>query len=238
MAKQKELDKADDVVDRPDYLSPEWHEYAMGHFQNNETIDGHPNVAGLRRVTELLLGPILNSEVVKVFPVMESNEPGRATVVYRVSVKFSDDTVRTFSDVADVWHGNTDDMFLVHAVATACTRAESRCLRKMLKIRGIAAEELMTTKDSSKIVSDSSTGDRNRCSKDQVNFINAKCKKLDIGVMNFINSGKSGPYGSIWAVEKDIAAKMISKLGLWLKDNSLIDKESLGTYVEGWDTTK
>ena len=50
--------------------------------------------------------------------------------------------LRTFAEVADVWHGNTDDLFCAHPVATACTRAEGRALRKALKLRVLAAEEL------------------------------------------------------------------------------------------------
>jgi len=58
-----------------------------------------------------------------------------------------------YSEVADSWEGNTDDMFCAFAVAIASTRAEARALRKALKIKGVAAEEL-TKKDTAKIVRD------------------------------------------------------------------------------------
>ena len=72
------------TTEAPDYLSPEWDAYVMSQFEPNELIDGYPNVAGLRRVAELLLGPILESGPSQVFPVV-GNGAGRATVVYAVT---------------------------------------------------------------------------------------------------------------------------------------------------------
>ena len=59
----------------------------------------------------------------------------------------------TFCDVADSWEGNTDDMFCVYSTATAATRAEGRALRKALRLRVVAAEEV-TKKDTAKIAQD------------------------------------------------------------------------------------
>ena len=50
--------------------------------------------------------------------------------------------LRSYAEVSDCWHGNTDDLFCAHPAATASTRAEGRALRKALKIRCLAAEEL------------------------------------------------------------------------------------------------
>ena len=52
-----------DVVngDVPNMLSPEWHEYAMTLFTEDEMMNGHPLVTGLRRVAELVLGPMVFS---------------------------------------------------------------------------------------------------------------------------------------------------------------------------------
>ena len=61
----------------PDYLSPEWDAYVMEQFAPHELMDGHPNAAGLRRVAELLLGPIIESGPTQVFP-SEGNGPTRA----------------------------------------------------------------------------------------------------------------------------------------------------------------
>ena len=50
-----------DIVETnaPSMTSPEWNEYVLSLFEENELIDGNPLVAGLRRVAEVVLGPIV-----------------------------------------------------------------------------------------------------------------------------------------------------------------------------------
>lgn len=176
-----------DVVasNTPLVTSPEWNDYVMGLFEENELIDGRPLSAGLRRVAELLLGQIISSGPTKVFPPANGSEIGRATVIWEV--QFADGT--RFSDVADCWEGNTDDTFCVYAVATAATRAEGRSFRKALRLRTVAAEEV-TSKNTASITRSISqtktvetTGeyeDSDRMTDAQANFVDAKCKQLDI----------------------------------------------------------
>ena len=223
------MDKQKDSKDAPHYCSPEWNDYVMGHFQDNELIDGNPLTAGLRRVAELLIGEIVDSRPTHVFPV-QGDGIGRATVSYEVTFRTPTGHDKTYGDVAEVWAGNTDDLFCVHAVATASTRAEGRALRKALKIRALAAEELCK-KDVSKYVAEN---DVDRISQDQVNFIDMKCKKLDIDVMGFVNSG-SKKYRSIYEITRETAAKMIKQIQKVTSDATLINKEELTNYKSDWN---
>ena len=236
-------DQEDEVVepDAPSFASPEWNEHVMSHFRSDELIDGHPITAGLRRVAELLLGDIIESGPTEVFPSSDSNGPGRATVVYKVVIDWMNNGFhRTFSEVADVWHGNTDDLFCAHPVATASTRAEGRALRKALKIRVIAAEEL-AKKDIVGIVKEAvsasspTDGEYNlddRISPQQVVFIDKKCSQLNINASNFINIGSSD-YRSINDVKRDKAKQMIKVLNDY--QNGIVDipEEILG-YDKNW----
>jgi len=225
-----------DVIetDMPSMLSEEWHDYAMGLFHESEMIDGHPLVAGLRRVSELVLGPITFSGPTQVFPVQREDHHGRATVIF--TVKFANGM--TYAEVADSWEGNTDDMFCAFAVAIASTRAEARALRKALKIKGVAAEEL-TKKDTAKIVRDISStkdasegeyDDTSRMSDAQYNFIDVKCKQLNIdGKKLFdsfnVDSGKK--------VSKKVASEIIDKLNDFQRDKSSISESLIG-YKQEW----
>ena len=204
----------------PAYGSKEWSDYVMSKFEPHELIDGNPICAGLRRVVDDVLGSIVSSRPVQVWPSTDVNGPGRATVVFEVVINWMDSgELRTFAEVADVWHGNTDDLFCAHPVATASTRAEGRALRKALKVKCLAAEEL-AKKDIVSIVRQSVSADQGEggewneedvISLPQINFIDAKCKQLDINVMEFINAG-SDNYSSINDVTKQTASKMLSTL--------------------------
>jgi hypothetical protein len=223
----------DAVIDpeAPDYNSTEWSDYVMTKFARNELIDGNPICAGLRRVAELMLGSIIESGPEQVFPSTDSNKPGRATVVYKVVFDWMNTGfLKTYKEVADVWHGNTDDLFCAHPVATASTRAEGRALRKALKIRALAAEEL-AKKDIVSIVQ-ATTADWNpedTISNQQVTFINNKCKQLDIDVRKFVNMG-SAQYESINDVTRNTAQKMLRQL------NDYQQKGSIPEQVQGYES--
>jgi hypothetical protein len=222
------------MTKEPSMLSPEWHDYAMTLFHPSELVDGHPLVAGLRRVSELVLGTIVFSGPTQVFPVQREDHHGRATVVF--TVEFANGV--RYSEVADSWEGNTDDMFCVYAVAIASTRAEARALRKALKIKGVAAEEL-TKKDTAKIVREISSNkaasegeydDQSRMSDAQYNFIDVKCKQLNIdGEKLFaqfsVDSGKK--------VSKKIASEIIDSLNDYQRDKSSIPQDIIG-YKQEW----
>ena len=221
--------------DAPSMLSPEWHDYAMTLFEEDELMNGHPLVTGLRRVSELVLGPMSFSGPTWVKPTDRDDHHGRATVIF--TIEFSSGL--RCSEVADSWEGNTDDMFCAFAVAIASTRAEARALRKVLKIKGVAAEEL-TKKDTAKIVRDlskqnsSSAGefdDSGRMSDAQYNFIDVKCKQLNV------NGGKL--FKDVFKVDqnrkisKKVASDIIGVLNNYQQDKSTIPSELVG-YNQEW----
>ncbi len=233
----------------PAYGSDEWDDFVMSKFKRGEVFsmpNGKPTVscAGLRRVAEELLGDIIVSRPSQVFPAMDTDGPGRATVVFEVTIDwFNSGRMRTFSDVADVWHGNTDDLFCAHPVATASTRAEGRALRKALRIKCLAAEEL-AKKDVASIVRMSvETAKKSQVSEEgdwdidarisgvQINFIDTKCKQIDIDVQAFLNMGKD-PIEDISKVSKQKALKMIEHLNTIQSGKS--DKTDLGKYNPNW----
>ena len=221
--------------DAPSMLSPEWHEYAMNLFEEDEMMNGHPLVTGLRRVSELVLGPMAFSGPTWVKPTDRDDHHGRATVIF--TIEFANGL--RCSEVADSWEGNTDDMFCAFAVAIASTRAEARALRKVLKIKGVAAEEL-TKKDTAKIVRDlskqtnSSGGDYNdqgRMSDAQYNFIDVKCKQLNVDggklfqtVFNVTSNRK---------ISKKVASEIIDRLNDYQRDKGSIPSDIVG-YNEEW----
>lgn len=221
----------------PSILAPEWSDYAMQFFTEKELIDGNPLTAGLRRVAELLVGEIISSKPIEVTRIETGDPIGKTTVVYEVQflVKKDDkEYIKTYADVADVWAGNTDDLFAVHAAATASTKAEGRALRKALKLRVVAAEELCK-KDVSQFLSQQANQLDERIKPEQVKYIDINCKKLDIDVVKFINSGEK-VYNSIYEVKRDTAAKMIDLINKIKRGEQNLNKDLQG-YKEDWNDT-
>lgn len=223
------------LTDAPSMLSKEWHDYAMTLFHESEMVDGHPLVAGLRRVSEVVLGPIVFSGPTQVFPVQREDHHGRATVVF--TVEFANGM--RYAEVADSWEGNTDDTFCAFAVAIASTRAEARALRKALKIRGVAAEEL-TKKDTAKIVREISStkattdGDfdnDSRMSDAQLNFIDIKCKQLNINGTKLLNDEFSVNLNK--KITKKVASDIIDKLNDYQRDKTTVPEGLIG-YQQEW----
>jgi hypothetical protein len=221
----------------PVYGSKDWNDYVMNKFEPKELIDGNPVCAGLRRVAEDVLGTIVSSRPTQVFPATDPDGPGRATVVFEVVIDWMDSGhYRTFADVADVWHGNTDDLFCAHPVATASTRAEGRALRKALKVKCLAAEEL-AKKDIVSIVrqavqkpTDGEWKEEDAISMPQINFVDAKCKQLNVDVMGFINSGAES-YDSIKDISKKTASKMLGVLNEYQTKS-----KDIPTSITGYDS--
>ena len=234
----------DDLM--PMYGSEEWDDYVMGKFRDREVFtdrdSGRKSVtcAGLRRVTSQILGNIVSSRPTQVIASQDPNGPGRATVVFEVVIDWmGSGELRTFADVADVWHGNTDDLFCAHPAATAATRAEGRALRKALMIKCLAAEEL-ARKDVAAIVrqsipqapSDGEWKEDDKISDPQINFIGAKCSQLDVNVMKFINMGDN-TYSHVKEVSKATAKKMLGVLNSYQNGSEEIPEGAMG-YDENW----
>ena len=228
-----------DVImdDAPEITSPEWNDYVLELFASNELFDGRPTCAGLRRVSELVLGQIVSSKPTQVFPPSSGDEVGRATVIWEGV--FADGAV--FSDVADSWEGNTDDMFCVFNTATAATRAEGRALRKALRLRTVAAEE-MTKKDTASIVKSISQtklketegeyDDSYRMSDAQANFIDSKCRQLNISVADLFSEVFN--LNIKRKVDKRQASEAIQKLNDFQQEGTGGIPDSIYGYVADW----
>lgn len=242
MAKSKVIVETDLVeTGVPTYGSEGWDAYVMSQFKEDELIDGAPLCHGLRRVARNLLGDIIFSGPTSVDPPTDVNGFGRATVVYQVTFIWNDGSTRVFADVADVWHGNTDDLFAVHPAAVASTRAEARALRKALAIRKVSADELCR-KDIGAVVKGlnavvkteaPTTGESkptDLMTAPQKNFLNSLCSKLNVSVVALVETTGM----NVETVTRDATSKLITKLNEFQqKGMETVPKELIG-YDENW----
>ena len=201
----------------PVYGSEKWNEYVMRQFHDSEMMNGAPTCDGCRRVVEQLIGPIINTEIpANIYPSSSNN--GTATVRVRIDILIKNEIHPAFGlvtsisveDIADVNRDNTDTPYSLHQSATAATRAEGRCLRKLLRLTNvITAEEKSEKADSG--VSDIDWTPDEPINDDQINVIDTIASRLSIDVMGFINSGRK-IYADIYDVSKTTAQKMIQEL--------------------------
>lgn len=218
-----------DAMPRPDTDvigpgSPNWSDYVISQFTQDElvSIEGkdYPNVAGLRRVAELLIGEIMFSHPVQVWPFDDK----RATVQYEVGFMNG----LTYGDVADVSSDNIDQFFFKFAVTTACTRAEARCLRKALKLRTCAAEEIPR----GNIGVEPKTETSMNITPAQIAFFENKFKTLDIDGSKFINMGKK-QYKELRDVSFETATGMVKQIGIYVNGSTAIPASIRG-YKPNW----
>ncbi len=143
-----------------------------------------------------------------------------------------------FSDVADCWEGNTDDAFCVFNTATAATRAEGRALRKALRLRTVAAEE-MTKKDTAAVVrsfaktKQVATPEYNSSAPmtpNQANFMNVLGERTNVSIELLITKTLGVDFKKI---QKEDANKAIKLLNSYQQDKSTIPAEILG-FDKNW----
>lgn len=170
---ESEESEAVEVVN-PKIGSEGWEEFVISHLNEKEfdVKNGkkYPKAAGLRRVAQLLLGPIVFSGPRQVFPPSAGNDI--ATVIYDIEIMWTHGMtiaewmpenelmnlkipVRRFSEAADCTDDNTPNPFCKHKTATASSRAEGRAFRKALQLNITTAEEMNMSMDEVAVVTES-----------------------------------------------------------------------------------
>lgn len=227
----EQVEEYEEEMESPNYNSHEWHNHVMSHFQDDELVNGYPKIDGLRRVAELLLGSIVNTGPVKLESSYNDEGRGRAFCIYRVEFNwnFDDGQIRVFSASGGSYEGNTDEAFSIYPECIAETRAEARALRRALKLRIAAADEIknvFTAKPPSVTTTGEWSADE-KISSTQKSFLEKKCQQLNINVHKFINNGKN-KYNNIDEVTKETAQKMIAAINMYQQNIEKIPKSLIG----------
>lgn len=216
-------DKTEQMI--PKRTDPQWSDYVMKQFSPDELEDGNPTVAGLRRVAELMLGNITSNRC-RVVETPNTQNGYRAVVETEVAFDNNEDDYSSyFSDAADAYSGNADPVFARFSVALAATRSEGRALRKALRLKRVAAEELTN------LPVEESTIEGNIIPA-QVQIIDQLCQRNKIDVVKFINHGKE-QYANYKDVPFETAKKMIQCLSEYQRKQENIP-ENIKGYNPNW----
>lgn len=209
----------------PEIGSIEWSDYALSLFTVNELIDGKPTCDALRRVAELVLGPIM---IGRAKIVQSPNPSNEYTAAVEYTVQFGDG--QNWTSVADVNTNNCDPKFARFACSMAETRAEGRALRKALRLRKVISAE----EPDEVYAEGGDTVDNSKSNSTQWVMIDNLCNRLNINVDNFLSAAK----GFKWTRKKvDVpyksATSVIAVLSDFQRNMSKIDSEFLG-YEPNW----
>lgn len=210
---------------RPKMTDEGWTDWILDKLRDSEKdAEGNPRVNGLRRLVEDYIGDIVGS-VPRIVEGASVDNGMRATAEHHVTINwnFNSDDRRTFGAAADCYSGNTEDNFARHAAATADTRAESRALRKALKLVSVITAEEFTQIPVTESGLDSMITDS------QIKAINKLCKDLDIDVISFINS-KSNAYAHFTHIPFKNALGMLEQINVYLRNPTKIPDN-----IKGYD---
>lgn len=200
-----ETEPPDNVI--PGRNSPEWSEYVLSLLTDDEKVNGAPKLDGLRRLCELLIGPIISqySTVVQA-PTHATNYIATVMVELQVHDDLIDRT-RTVCGVGDGVKHYLEAPYNKYVSSVAESRAEARALRKLLRLKNVvAAEETGNDREDLAGV-DEFTIDPDAITATQINLIDVKCRGLDIDVMKFVNAGKN-KFASINDISYELAVKI------------------------------
>ncbi len=218
-------------IDTPPIYSKGWNDYVMSHFWDEELIedtnkDKHPNIYGLRRVTQILIGDIVTARCKVVHaPTVQDNT---ATVEFLVRILDKDGTLKEYSDAADAHMRNLQPPYDLHLTSVATSRAESRVFRKILNLHMISHEEVVSN---SPII----TTNEEFITPQQLSFLNLLSERLNINALKFIESVlKIDIHGNWTKVTYIEAAEMLEKLDKLQRTKS-IPEELIG-YIPNWRT--
>lgn len=120
--------------------SPEWTQYILGMFMPDELDNGNPRVEGLRRVSGLVLGDLVEEGCDLVSPPSNDNNFRACVKAWGVFVDHNG-IRRRFEAIADANENNCTEDFQTYIVAMADTRAKGRMFRNALCLRRVVAAE-------------------------------------------------------------------------------------------------
>jgi hypothetical protein len=178
-----------DDVDSPDTIhSPtdkDWNDFVLSQFTDDEKFHNNPTLNGLRRLTELLIGEII-SITTNIVQVPSNDNSYRASAICSIKLLCRDDIIKQFDGAGDAFEGNVNNVFSKYLISMAESRSECRCLRRALRLKNVAAEELS---DTEMVVETTNSIDNNtNITENQINFIDILCKRLNINVQKYILS--------------------------------------------------
>ena len=162
-----------------------WTDFILEQLEKNEMVEGNPTCSGLRRMAEKYIGEIISSKTTVIAAPSQMNE-NRATVVVSLCLEGNDSMLREVDGAADCCISNTDAPYHRFPTATAETMAESRALRRILRLnKVVAAEEVSSNaREPEENLVDVNKDD---ISKTQIRFLEVMGQRNNVNVKKLVH---------------------------------------------------
>lgn len=198
-----------------------WSDYVISQLDASEKDDkGNPFVHGLRRITRVLIGPIIQSEsrvVQSPRYVQGRNDFEPAVVEHRLVILNTTESTaleQVFTECADAHRWNIDPKFGKYPTAIASTRAEARAYRKALCLKAVAAEELTEVAEP-EVVDSLITGS-------QKTLISIMCSRAQVDAQKFLQYSN---YNNIELLTESQAKVLLDTLSGWVTEPEKVPAE-------------
>jgi|32_taG_2_1085360.scaffolds.fasta_scaffold04732_4 hypothetical protein len=204
---------------------PKWVDHVLDELSDHELLEGNPTTDGLRRVTEKLYGEIIRSDT-EILEIPAQKYTGKVTAKHTLIIRKFNGTDVVVSACVDVLGDTLPAPFNKHLVATACTKAEGKALRRALKIRVQTAEEL-SSENEEEFNTDEPINDQ------QIVAIKMLCKRNDVDLVKFVTANSDNPK-TIRDIKNLEGRLMINKLSGFQREGT---PDDLAGYNDNWEET-
>lgn len=220
----------EDTQKAPKMYDPRWTEYALSFLSESEQYNGNPKADGLRRLVELLIGPIVAQDTLLLhFPMHGETEHHKNGATARSQIRVQSRETGDYivaSAVADASGVSCVHPYNKFLSSIAETRAEGRVYKKILRLQNVV------TSDELPQGVDSHSGP-DYINSNQIDAIDSICKKVDLNIIKGVEKMVGNKIRGIKSLTKDQAIQFLEICHKVLNRELKVSEETAG-YDPDW----
>lgn len=205
---------------RPNDGESGWTEYVLDQLEDEELYEGFPTVDGLRRITEVVFGTVVQSTTHLLE--VPNEKCTKCTAEHTLIVNKYYGNQVTVNAVVDVVKEYVKPPYNKFIVAMADSRAEGKAYRRLLKLKILSAEELQTDDEDLNVLIDPQV----------VIALANLCKRQDLNLLEVVK--KYGTFKNIDQVPKHVARKILKEISNHQNDKKIFSAKKFQGFDPKW----
>jgi hypothetical protein len=195
-----------DLNSVPEMHDPTWTSYAMSFLAQDEQYSGNPKADGLRRLVELLIGPIVQQDTQLLnYPQYGETEHHKNSATARSVIAVKNrktGEITTASAVADASGVSCSHPYNKFMSSIAETRAEGRVYKKILRLQNVVTSDEISHEAANDVASDG-------INNNQVEGIDALCRKINMNIQKGVEKMVGNKLRGIRMLSKEQAIQFL-----------------------------